>query len=52
MNRTIIEYIVVYASSPDSLACKVNDQIGNNYEIYGNLVTTATQYLQTMVRYE
>ena len=52
MNRIIAEYIVVNASTPDLLACKVNDQLVNNFVLYGNMVATSTLYLQPMIRYE
>ncbi len=52
MNRIIAEYIVVNASTPDLLACKVNDQLINNFVLYGNMVATSTLYLQPMIRYE
>lgn len=52
MNKRIAEYIIVSASSPDLLACKVNNQLENTFTLYGNMVATSTLYLQPMIRYE
>lgn len=52
MDRIIAEYIIVSGTTPDLLACKVNDQLVNNFVLYGNMVATSTLYLQPMIRYE